>query len=461
MLGETLGAGALKNLLGQAKDAGQSKENPELRAERDSLLRCLAERKGQLSELEDHVARLYDMKTLLMALITDFQELGQLHFVQDLSVLREPHYDAKALLSVVRTGIGNFMIEHQRLGSKFELMFSRNLFPITEQLRIKSEKLLEERKNLGLVLKQTTQKQRFIKLLSQEKENIIQTILMKRATLGRRYDKYSEKCEELNGQMKQAYANHSEANDFLSVQNTDELTIRQQCEERLNAQSRQASEHAKLVATVQNLKKELAIESHNHNQTHSALDKAKAELVRLTRSVDSYSGNLKTRELLNDEVENKRLRSVARIELSDFEERLAAVRKKGEEWAKQISTLTASVSEVDVRISATEQRLQSQMMKVPDFAQLHMVLDQELVRCKNYKDFVTRRRYFLDEIRERAHYWEVQEIEDSKERMRALAAVMPLESDKNEQTDKLEVGAILEANRKQIRALEELLGDNI
>jgi hypothetical protein len=55
---------------------------------------------------------------------------------------------------------------------------------------------------------------------------------------------------------------------------------------------------------------------------------------------------------------------------------------------------------------------------------------------------------------------EKQEIEDSKSRMKALASVMPLEQVKKDQEERLELKTILEDNKRQIAALEDLLGDS-
>jgi hypothetical protein len=62
-----------------------------------------------------------------------------------------------------------------------------------------------------------------------------------------------------------------------------------------------------LLRNVSKLKANIAHESNKLNTSAAELQHSRQKLTRLTRVLDSYHDNLKTRELLDTENENSRL----------------------------------------------------------------------------------------------------------------------------------------------------------
>jgi len=97
------------------------------------------------------------------------------------------------------------------------------------------------------------------------------------------------------------------------------------------------------------------------------------------------------------------------------------------------------------------------MIRIPDSKQRHMALDREIEQSRSHKEAVLRDRYVLDHVSERNRPDAMDETQASRDRMRALAVLMPTaeESRKIEQREELE--KIMEENRVMRQALEASL----
>ena len=146
------------------------------------------------------------------------------------------------------------------------------------------------------------------------------------------------------------------------------------------------------------------------------LDNSKEELSNLARLVGSYRDNLRTQELLGEEIENRRQRSIFNIEREEAQKKQVNEEKKTKDLELKLRSLTTRVNELNFQISQTEQKLQSQMMRIPDFSQLHQILDISMKNSQKFKDMVNQRKYLLDEIREKNRMIEQMEFQESKTR---------------------------------------------
>jgi hypothetical protein len=119
-----------------------------------------------------------------------------------------------------------------------------------------------------------------------------------------------------------------------------------------------------------------------------------------------------------------------------------------------IAVLNEKIATLNHQISQTEQKLQTQTMRVPDFNQLRQALERVSVQNRRYQEGVLQTRYLLDEIRDRNRMLDQIEIEESKKRMAQLKAVMPLESENDPDSV---LPALLEERKRQQEELEVML----
>jgi hypothetical protein len=204
--------------------------------------------------------------------------------------------------------------------------------------------------------------------------------------------------------------------------------------ERRSQEDGQLRQHAELLQTIEELTKTLKRESHAHNCSLSALDNAKLELKHLMLIIDSYHDNLKTQELLDAEHENRKLDAVINNEKASLSRAKAVVASKGKESEAQIAVLAERIASLNQQIIQTEQKLQTQMMRIPDFAQLRQALDRLLAQYKKQRDEVLQRMYQLDEIRDKNRMMDMLEIQESHNRQAQLRQLMPMPFEQAEES---------------------------
>ncbi|OHT11276.1 hypothetical protein TRFO_19378 [Tritrichomonas foetus] len=425
------------------------------KAENDYYRRQLMDKKAQITALEKKAPKLEEFRKLFIHLVQDFQQTGQITFFDNPEKLENPFDSTHEGIKVVRSGINQFISYHERLAARFELELSRNLFSLNQKLEEKKKILEQEEELLATANFETEHNENVIDLIVNEKDVLKKTIIMLRETLERHINsdtnqigminsKYQKVQNELTRIQNQVKAEDDAANDIANRQN-----------ERKSAEARQAATHQEILSTVEQLRADYKNESHSHNLTRAALDKAKEELTQLTRAVESYHDNLKTQELLGAEIENKRLRAVINIERIEFDEKLAKHTAKTNELSEIVDQLSNRIDQLNSQISATEQKLQTQMMRIPDFDQLSQVLDRSLAQSRKHKEFILKRKYLLDEIRDKNRLLEQMEIQESKNRMAQLKILMPLSNQQPENDNVLP--ALQEEYQRWQKEMKELL----
>lgn len=426
------------------------------KAEKDALRRELMDKKAQIQIYEQQCTKLEEVKTILYHLVLDYVENQKIPF---------PKIDQKELdsfptcphlaINFMRRGIDNLIKYHESLAGRFEIEYAKHLFIFEEQLKKTKDELKKEEEKINISQEEVFRKQNILSMLCDEKLILMKTIQMRRSTLNRHVDTNVMKTNQRNRSLESTTAEMKIAEDALEVQKQRKIELDTRLAERKLSEQKQTEKHNEILNSVQSLRAEFQTEAYRNNLTQSELDKAKLELVRISRSIESFHDNLKTQELLDAEVENKRLRSVVNIEKIDFENKLKYQFNKGKDLENRIVTLTSVIEKLNMQIGQTEQKLQTQMMKIPDFKQLHLALDRLMAQNKKYHEFVLKRKYILDEIREKNRQLEMMEIQDSKDRMAQLRITMPIDEGKKDEEYLLPL--LIEERQKQNKELEELL----
>jgi hypothetical protein len=140
-------------------------------------------------------------------------------------------------------------------------------------------------------------------------------------------------------------------------------------------------------------------------------------------------------------------------EKTSLSKRKAVVANKGKEVEDAIAILSERIANLNQQIMQTEQKLQTQMMKIPDFAQLRQALDRSLAQSKKYREEILQRKYLLDEIREKNRILDQKEIQESKDRMVQLRTLMPMRSEIKEES---QIPQWLAERKKEREELDEL-----
>ncbi|KAK8885767.1 hypothetical protein M9Y10_041221 [Tritrichomonas musculus] len=431
------------------------KDDQAAKAENDALRKKLMEKKNQIASLEQQTVRFEEFKILLTRLIQDFQENNEIQFVEP-NCLSNPLDNVEDSVQVVRNGVIKLIKRHENLASRFELEFSRNIFQLQQQLREKDQELMNATAKLEAARTSLSHQERIVNFLKHKKQALCKTLLMRRAALSRSQSK-SEK-EAADNQIKLDKCNENLQNAKEVVKNKEQVAqkLATLTAEKQQNEQMQLKTHDELLKTVENLRKSFQKESFLHNRDLSALDVAKSELKALQLKIDSYFSNLKTRELLDAENENKKLQTVIRNERESLSRQKAIVDSKGADIQSTISEYINKISLLNEQINQTEQKLQTQMMKIPDFPQLHQALDRALAQSKKYQEEVLQRKYLLDEIGDRNRLLDQMEIQASKDRMAQLKILMPLTGQEENDTDP-KLHEILAERAKQQKEFEALL----
>ncbi|EAY09630.1 hypothetical protein TVAG_056740 [Trichomonas vaginalis G3] len=405
------------------------------RSELDRLRREVMEKKGQIDILEREASKVDEIRDFLIGLIEDFQKLGQYQFFDSNEDLQKLLKNPVNGITLLRNGINNLITKHQNLSSNFELQMKRNLFPLEQELD--QAKKINEDQNKGFTsdLEERTHKQNIIKYIEGEKTIFHRTILMKTAAYDRHQENDKGTIILVQNQMQQVQNQLSDAKKELENKEAEYRSLTSRAQDRQSFEEKQRQDYQELLARVEKLRKDYQAESHSHNQCQADLDAAKNELQQLTLMVGSYRDNRKTQQLLGEEAENRRIHSNFAIEKVEADRKQQKEEKKTIELEKQVSVLQQNIANLNEQIVITEQKLQMQMIKIPDFAQLHQALDRSLAMSKKFRDQVMETKYMLDEIREKNRILEQMEIHDSKVRTAQLKIPLPIDVTQPKKSD--------------------------
>jgi hypothetical protein len=430
-------------------------ENPQLKAESDLLRRQLMDKKAQIQILEQQSNCYDEVRSSLFRLIQDFQSGTPMTFVNP-EQLECPFHELVSAIPLLRSGIERFISRHQCLATRFELEFRRNLIHMEAALKDSECQLVRERSLLKHTRYDKECAKQTVHFLSQAKAALMRTVLMRAAhrerCLQRNRELISESDETLRSavQKLEECQTVSEALDGnLSAMNAEIQTQRVQSE-------RQGQQHAELVGIAEELWRTLRRESHSHNCSLSALDDARQRLKQLMRMIESYRDNLKTQELLDAEHENRKLHAVINNEKDSLSRAKEAVVNKGKECEEQIGQLSERLEGLRMEIMKAEQKLQTQMVRIPDFAQLRQTLDRLLAKSRKHRDEILQRMYLLEEIRDRNHIADMLEIQESLDRQAQLKALMPLD---REIKGESQLPKMLEMCKRYQAEIEDLLNE--
>lgn len=425
----------------------------------DYYRRQLMEKKTQVTALEKRLPKLDEFKSRLTQLIQDFQQTGQINFIEDDTESHEklshPFDTTQEGVQIIRNGIMQLISYHERLAARFEIELSKNLFTFQQTLDEKKKMLAKEEELLEIAQNEASHNKNIIQMAINEKDVLKQTILMLRSTLERHMNSDSAQRGMVHSRYERVQMELNKVQKLVQDEEEMSSELQSRKKERFTTEEKHAIMHQEILLTVEKLRADYKKESYANNLTRAALDRAKDELLQLSRAVESYHDNLKTQELLDAEVENRRLRAVLNNEKIEHEEKLARHTSKTKELSEVVESLTKRIDQLNIQISSTEQRLQTQMMRIPDFKQLGQVLDRSIEQSRKYKEFVMKRKYLLDEIRDKNRLLEQQEIQESKNRMAQLKIQMPLSSQQSEQDALLP--KLYEENAKWQKQMKEFL----
>jgi hypothetical protein len=135
--------------------------------------------------------------------------------------------------------------------------------------------------------------------------------------------------------------------------------------------------------------------------------------------------NLKTKELIEEENENKRLRSVMNVDRLRFDEKLARQVQKGSELQKGIAELRGRVDLLNVEIADVEHKWQIQISRIPDFPQLYAALERERAAGQRQKAFLRKRQDVFDDFHQKVRRIQEHNEEETRQRMANLSEIMP------------------------------------
>ena len=127
---------------------------------------------------------------------------------------------------------------------------------------------------------------------------------------------------------------------------------------------------------------------------------------------------------------------------------------KGNDIQNTISQYIEKISNLNDQISQTDQKLQDQMMRIPDFPQLHQALDRTLAQTKKYQEELMQKKYLLDEIGDRNRLLDQMEIQESKNRMSQLKILMPFRDQENNDDIMKQLPEMLAERAKQQKEFE-------
>lgn len=381
------------------------------KSESDRLRKEIAEKKNQIDLLERDIPKLSEATRFLKDLIEDFGKSGYFQFdpIPD-------KVDPIDAVSILRKGIDSFIDYHLRLENRYKIEYTKSVFNLEQSLKASIDNLIREDEKRVDAIDGIIHQKQVIRLLTNEKAILQNTILMRSKALERHKRQSTESLEDLDEILSERISQLDEIRNQKSKTEKYSSMLVERDSEKKQIKAEQKREHERLLEELKTLKLKYKKEAFEHNRSMAELDNSKEELSNLARLVGSYRDNLRTQELLGEEIENRRQRSIFNIEREEAQKKQVNEEKKTKDLELKLRSLTTRVNELNFQISQTEQKLQSQMMRIPDFSQLHQILDISMKNSQKFKDMVNQRKYLLDEIREKNRMIEQMEFQESKTR---------------------------------------------
>ena len=426
------------------------------KAELARLRKELMDKKTQITLLEQKALKYEEIGRLLTHVVQDFQKTGKIFFVET-SKIGRPFQTPEEGVDIVRAGINSLIAKHERLASRFELEFSRSVFQMRQKIGAVEDELEKEQRLASEAESKTHHADRLVRMLEYEKRSLIGTIRMRRAALARHNDAREAAQVKAAEQLELATNEHRSLQELEQQHEIHTQQVTQRQTARLSQEQHLKAEHQWLLAETERLKEQLNQESFRHNCALAERDKAKAELAKVVRAIDSYHGSLKAQELLEAEAENQKLHAVKNTEQEMYEKKLAIAERKGKEAENDIRETMKRIENLNHQIAQTEQKLQTQMTRIPDFPQLREILKRTMEQCQAYREEVTERRYLLDEVRASNIEIDGLYMQDSINRMEELKRMMPLEEEREKQ---IPVPQIVVDGKKQLQDMEQFVAEN-
>ena len=438
----------------ETSPGGASPKKSARHLDADTLKKQMRDKKTLIGVLEQQKIKFDEVKILILRLIQDFQNSGEMEFVEK-EKLSTPFSDSAEAIQVLRRGINRFITKHENLASKFELEFSKNIFVLEQQLRQEENELKKAKERLQQAKDKRSHQLTIVNCNQRNKEVLCNTILMRRTALMHHQTTNERDLSLIHDRLDTATRDMQELEATLKSQQKEAQEIAAQSDERKKQEEAQNKAHMENVQTVEQLRKTFRDEAYAHNCALSALDIARQELVSLQMRIDSYFDNMKTRELLDAEHENKKLQAVIKNEYEILSKQKAVVDQKSTELQNTINEYTKKISVLNEQINQLEQKIQTQMMRIPDFPQLNQALERTIQQTKKHQAELLQKKIFLDEIEDRNHAMDQMEIQASKDRMAQLKILMPIGGDEMKKIEKLP--ELLSQRAKQQKEFEELL----
>jgi chromosome segregation ATPase len=415
----------LTALMRSRSNFGGDADESILKAERDGLKRSLQDSVFTASTIELRISTANDLRLLLIKMMQDLQSSQNITFLEADAVWERSCRTPSHVITVLRNGIDAFIRRHVKLANRYEMEFSKNLSVLQRELSARKEELQEEENRLGDARSRSRQLGRLIQLMDGEKWALENTIRIRRDNLAHQIEQRGRLQRRMTQSVEQAKASLGSVVDQHRALENEEADLLKQRQEKARTEERLEVAHTQLLGKVENMRAEVARESYLYNETGAALTQAKEELFGLVRSIESYRENLKTRELVDEENENKRLRSVLNIEKSAFDDRLAKQVRKGEELQLTIGKLQERVTLLNQEIADVEDKWRAQMTRIPDFAQLHAALDRERAAGQKQKRYIRQRQEVFDDFVHNTERGKEESDRDTAQRLVVLSRVMP------------------------------------
>lgn len=427
------------------------------KAELARLRKELMDKKTQITLLEQRASKYDDVGRLLTHVVQDFQKTGKIFFVETAKIGR-PFSKPEDGVEIVRAGINTLIAKHERLASRFELEFSRSIFQLRQKLDTADEQLETESRATAEAEAKAHHADRLVRMLDYEKRTLLNTLRMRRAALARHEDAREAAQAKAERQLELAANEHREMQELEQIHDAHTQQVTQRQTARLSQEAHIKAEREWLQSEITRLKEQLNHESFRHNCALAERDRAKSELVAVMRTIDSYHGNLKAQELLEAEAENQKLHAVKNNDYEMFRRKLDIAEKKGREMEAEIRDAMKRIEGLNHQVAQTEQKIQTQMTRIPDFPQLREILKRTMERCNAYRQEVTERRYLLDAVRASNVEIDALYMQDSKNRMEELRRLMPLEE---EEGKRFSIPQEILDGKAQVQEIDEFMRENV
>lgn len=394
-------------------------------------------KKSEIEFLERESSKLDELRDLLTVLMEDYQYNGRYKFYQNIGSLKKILKNPVDGVALLRDGINMLIDKHQKISSRFDLEMNKSLFSIEKDYLRIEEMRKKEFDLLKAAEVELDHKRSILKTILNEKKMVQKTVLLRMAALDRNIQYGTKKLQKIDMQKVKVEKDLEEAKYQLKDHQTTEYILQERDRDRKDTGLQQKKTHEDIIKQLDKVRRDYKREAFEHNRTQANLKAARDELASLIRKANSYHDNMKTQELLAEEEENRKQHSNYNVEMDEAKRKQEKEEKKTRELEAKVNDLTTSILDLNYQISTTEQRLQSQMTRIPDFAQLHAALERSIDMSRKFKEQVNANKYIMDEIRERIQSAEEMEINESRIRTASYLKPLPEDKFKREKTEKV------------------------